>query len=214
MLLTRLQSEADAAGELEWTLSVDSTVARAHQHSAEARRAPSKQDAKGGVRHPRDEAIGKGRGGLSTKIHISCDGKGRPLSVILSPSQRHESTQFEAVLDSVRVPKPPGEPGRPRKLPEVVLADRGYSFPACRLYLRNKGVSHVISEREDQKKRRSEHPGRKPDFNRELYAERNVVERCLNKLKRWRAIATRYDKRATNYRAAITVASLSIWLTS
>ncbi len=117
------------------------------------------------------------------------------------------------MLDSVRVPKPPGEPGRPRKLPEMVLADRGYSSPACRLYLRKKGVPHVIPERRDQKRRRAEHPGRKPNFDRELYADRNVVERCVNKLKQWRAIATRYDKRAVNYRAALMVASLAIWLT-
>jgi transposase len=166
------------------------------------------------VRHPRDEAIGKSRGGLSTKIHLSCDGKGRPLSVALSPGQRHESTRFETVLDSVRVPKPPGEPGRPRKLPEVVLADRGYSFPACRLYLGNKGVPHVIPERKDQVAQRAGRPGRKPNFDKELYAARNVVERCVNKLKRWRAVATRYDKRAANYRAAILVASLIMWLTS
>lgn len=166
------------------------------------------------MQHPEDEAIGKSRGGLSTKIHLSCDGKGRPLSVVLTPGQRHESTQLETVLDSVRVPKPPGKPGRPRKLPEIVLADRGYSFPACRLYLRNKGVPHIIPERKDQKRHRAEHPGRKPNFDRDLYAARNVVERCVNKLKRWRAIATLYDKRAVNYRAAIIVASLVIWLTS
>lgn len=134
--------------------------------------------------------------------------------MVLTPGQRHESTLFETVLDSVRVPKPPGEPGRPRKLPEIVLADRGYSFPACRLYLRNKGVSHIIPERKGQKRRRAEHPGRKPNFGRELYADRNVVERCVNKLKQWRAIATRYDKREVNYRAALMVASLVIWLTS
>jgi transposase len=166
------------------------------------------------VRHPRDEAIGKIRGDLSTKIHLSCDGKGRPLSVVLSPGQRHESTQFETLLDSVCGPKPPGEPGRPRNLPEVVLADRGYSVPACRMYLRNKGVPHVMPERRDQAGKRARRPGRKPNFDEELYAARNVVERCVNKLKQWRAIATRYDKRAVNYRAAILVASLVMWLTS
>jgi len=134
--------------------------------------------------------------------------------VVLSAGQRHESTQLENVLDSVRVPKPPREPGRPRKLPEVVLADRGYSFPACRLYLRNKGVPHIILERKDQAEKRIRRPGRKPNFDRELYAARNMVERCVNQLKRWRAIATRYDKRAANYRPAILVASFVMWLSS
>lgn len=166
------------------------------------------------MQHPSDEAIGKSRGGLPTKIHLSCDGKGRPLSVVLSPGERHESTQFASVLDSVRVPKPPGEPSRPRKLPELVLADRGYSFPACRLCLRNRGVPHVIPERKDQAGKRVGRPGRKPNFDRELYAARNVVERCVKKLKRWRAIATRYEKRAANYRAAILVAPIVIWLSS
>lgn len=122
-LLSYVQAGADFAGELEWTVSVDSTVARAHQHSAGARKRPSIHDAKGGFCHPEDEAIGKSRGGLSTKIHLSCDGKGRPLSISLTAGQRHESTQFETVLDGIQVAKPAGQPGRPRKRPEMVLAD-------------------------------------------------------------------------------------------
>jgi transposase len=82
------------------------------------------------------------------------------------------------------------------------------------MYLRNKGVPHVMPERRGQAGKRARRPGRKPNFDEELYAARNVVERCVNKLKQWRAIATRYDKRAVNYRAAILVASLVMWLTS
>lgn len=95
-----------------------------------------------------------------------------------------------------------------------MLADRGYSFPACRIYLRTKSIPHVIPERTDQKRRRAGHPGRKPAFDRDLYARRNVVERCVNKLKQWRAVATRYDKRAVNYQATVTVAALMVWLAS
>ncbi len=94
----------------------------------------------------------------------------------------------------------------------MVLADRGYSFPACRIYLRGKSISHVIPERGDQKRRRAGHPGRKPTFDKDVYARRNVVERCVNKLKQWRAVATRYDKRAVNYQATVTVAALMVWL--
>lgn len=72
----------------------------------------------------------------------------------------------------------------------------------------------MISEKRDQKQRRRSRPGRKPGFEREAYRRRNVVERCVNKLKEWRGIATRYEKRACNYRAAVVVASLMIWLAS
>ncbi len=169
---------------------------------------------KKGIEHPEDEALGRGRGGLSTKLHLSCDGRRRPLSVVITPGQRHESTQLASVLEAVRVPRPGGSSGRPRKRPVHLVADRGYSFPSCRLLLRKRGIPHTIPERRDQRERRSKRPGRTPSFDAGLYARRNVVERCVNRLKQWRGIATRYDKRAANYRAAVVVAALMIWLNS
>ncbi|HZB10859.1 MAG TPA: transposase [Rubrobacter sp.] len=62
--------------------------------------------------------------------------------------------------------------------------------------------------------RRSTRQGRRPDFDAALYAERNVVERCVGRLKQWRGIATRYEKRAANYRVAVVIAALVIWLTA
>ena len=147
---------------------------------------------------------------MSTELHLSCDRRGRPLSVVLTPGQRHESTQLEEVLDAVRVPR--AGHGRPRKRPERLIADRGYSFPSCRRLLRRRGIPHVIPERKDQRERRRR--GRPPKFDRESYRRRNVVERCVNRLKQWRGIATRYEKRAANYRAAVVIGALMIWLTS
>jgi transposase len=84
----------------------------------------------------------------------------------------------------------------------------------CRL-LRRRGISHTIPERKDQKERGEGHPGRRPSFDREAYRRRNVVERCVKQaLKQWRAIATRYEKRAVNYRAMVVIASLMMWLPS
>ena len=80
--------------------------------------------------------------------------------------------------------------------------------------LLRRGIPHTIPERRDQRARRSKHPGRPLSFDADLYAKRNVVERCVNRLKQWRGIATRYDKRAVNYRAAVIVAALVIWLTA
>ena len=125
-----------------------------------------------------------------------------------------ESTQLEKVLDGIRVPRPSGR-GRPRKRPDQLTADKGYSFPSCRRLLRQRGVPHTIPERRDQRERRAKRPGRPPGFDRETYRRRNVVERCVNRLKQWRGVATRYEKRAVNYRAAaVVVAALAIWLTA
>lgn len=164
--------------------------------------------------HPFDEALGRSRGGLTSKIHVSCDGRGRPLSVVVTAGQRHESTQLAHLLDAIQVARRDGLPGRPRTRPDLLLADRGYSFPSCRKLLKDRDIRHVIPERTDQRRRRASRPGRKPKFDREAYARRNVVERCVNKLKQWRSIATRYDKRALNYRAAIVIAALHMWLTT
>jgi transposase len=163
---------------------------------------------------PEDEALGRSKGGFSTKPHLACDGRGRPLSVVLTPGQRHGSTQLEGLLDAVRVARPQGSPGRPRKRPSRLLAERDYSYERCRELLRGRGIPHTIPERKDQKERRAGRPGRRPGFDREAYRRRNVVERCMNRLKQWRGIATRYEKRAVNYRAMVVIASLMMWLPS
>jgi transposase len=134
--------------------------------------------------------------------------------VVVTPGQRHGSTQLEGLLDAVRVARPQGSPGRPRKRPAHLLADRGYSYERCRELLRRRGIPHTIPERGDQRSRRARHPGRRPSFDRASYRRRNVVERCVNKLKQWRGIATRYEKRAANYRAMVVIASLMMWLPS
>ena len=76
-----------------------------------------------------------------------------------------------------------------------------------------RGIPHTIPERRDQRERRKGRPGRPRSLDAATYAERNVVERRVNKLKQWRRIATRYDKRALNYRAAVILAALMPWFT-
>lgn len=132
-----------------------------------------------------NEALGRSRGGLTTKVHLACDGRGRPLSVVLTPGQCHDSTQLASVLDAIRVPRPAGR-GRPRKRPDQLIADKGYSYPTCRRLLRRRGIPHTIPERRDQRERRARRRGRPLGFDRERYRQRNVVERCANRLKQWR----------------------------
>jgi transposase len=148
---------------------------------------------------------------LTTKFHLACDGKGRPLSIVITPGQRHDSTQLEAVLAGIRVPRPGGR-GRPRTRPERLIADKGYSYPRCRRLLRERQIPHTIPERRDQRAQRATRGGRPLTFNTSIYARRNVVERCISRLKQWRGLATRYEKRAVNYRAMVVLASIVLWL--
>ena len=80
--------------------------------------------------------------------------------------------------------------------------------------LSRRGIRRTIPERCDQRQRRATHPGRHVAFDAAIYRRRNVIERCVNRLKQWRGIATRYEKRAVNYRAMVIIAALMIWLTS
>lgn len=155
--------------------------------------------------------MGRSRGGLTTKFHLACDGKGRPLSIVITAGQRHDSTQLAAVLDGIRVPRPGGR-GRPRTRPDRLIADKGYRYPRCRRLLRQRGIPQMIPERRDQRAHRAAKPGRPLVFNKATYARRNIVERCNNRLKQWRGLATRFEKRAVNYRAMLVLASIVLWL--
>jgi hypothetical protein len=75
-LLAHVQAEADARGEIDWVVCIDGTIVRAHQHAAGARHHPGKADRAANTKHPPEEALGRSRGGLTTKLHLACDGAG------------------------------------------------------------------------------------------------------------------------------------------
>ncbi len=116
------------------------------------------------------------------------------------------------LLDAIRVPRT-GR-GRPRTRPDAVLADKAYSSRAIRAELRRRGIVSVIPEPRDQqghRKRRGSRGGRPVTYDTDRYKNRNVVERAFCLLKQWRGLATRYDKIATNYTGALTLAALLMW---
>ncbi len=167
----------------------------------------------GGQTEPGDHAIGRSRGGPSTKLHLACDGHGRPLTVMLTGGNVNDCTVFEDVITGVSFPRP--GPGRTATRPARILADKGYSSRAIRAYLRRRPIPTTIPERADQqahRRRRGRTGGRPPAFDAVAYRRRNVVERCFNRLKQFRAIATRYDKTALSYQAMIDLATLTLWL--
>ncbi|MEU4896135.1 IS5 family transposase [Streptomyces sp. NPDC044780] len=208
--LQQIQAHADAAGDIDWLVQIDSTIVRAHQHAAATGRKG------GGIGdEPDDHALGRSRGGLTTKIHLACDGKGRPLAILVTPGQRHDSVCARPLLERIRVPRT--GLGRPRCRPGQVIADKAYSSCGFRAYLRRRGIAHTIPEKTDQRRhrlRRGGHGGRPPGFDRETYRRRNMIERCFNRLKGFRGIATRYEKTATSYEAAVTLASFLLWARS
>lgn len=106
---------------------------------------------------PADHAIGRSRGGLTTKTHLVADGKGRALAFILTGGQVADTTMLPATLDEIRVT---GASGRPRQRPDRLLADKGYPSKTNRAWLRERSVVATIPERDDQiAHRRTSGPG-------------------------------------------------------
>ncbi|MFE9443985.1 IS5 family transposase [Streptomyces sp. NPDC006602] len=214
-LLKHVHVRDEAVGRVEWTVSVDSTVNRAHQHAAGARkkRSPDEDKLEDPQRSAARQALGRSRGGLTTKVHLAVDGRGLPLSIVLTPGNVNDSTVFETVMDGIRVPRT--GPGRPRRRPDRVLADKAHSSRVIRAGLRRRGIKATIPERSDQidnRRRRGSLGGRRPPFDPEAYKHRNVVERCFSRLKQFRAVATRFDKLASRYEAGLHPGSLILWL--
>ena len=127
---------------------------------------------------------------MTTKIHMLVDSLGRPLRFALSPGQAHDITEAARLLD--------GESA------DYVLGDRAYDANSLRQTIAAMGATAVIPS----------HPRRKQpyDYDRNIYRLRNRIERCFNKLKHFRRIATRYDRRAVHFLAFIHLASAMLWM--
>nr|WP_201445664.1 IS5 family transposase [Belnapia sp. F-4-1] len=159
-------------------LILDSTIVRAHQHAAGAKKGLG------------DQALGRSRGGWSTKIHLAVRGLGCPVRVVLTAGQRGDAPQAAALLDKDR--------------PGFVLADTAYDADHFRAAVAEAGAIAVIPNNPS--------PASKLDFNEAVYEERHLVECCFGKLKHFRRVATRYNKTAQNYLAIVLLAATILWL--
>lgn len=124
------------------------------------------------------------------------------MTFTLTAGQRHEQTQFEALLEQGHI-KRAGR-GRPRCRPSRIVGDKGYSSGKARRYLRKRGIRCTIPRKSDQRRR--------GPFDKATYRKRNRVERLIGRMKQFRRVATRYEKRAENYLAVLTLAAIVLWL--
>ena len=135
--------------------------------------------------------MGRSRGGLTTKIHALVDANGLPVVLKLSPGQAHDGTSAADMLDTIR----PGQ---------ILLADRAYDSDGLRNSLAERGAWANVKPM----------PRRVnvPAFSQFLYRYRNLVERFFNKIKHFRAVATRFEKHDANYLAVVKLAAIKIWM--
>lgn len=155
---------------------------------------------------PAHHALGRSRGGWTTKIHALTDQWCRPVTVLLTPGQAGDNPMLAPLLDSYRNDDVATASGRFR-----LLADKAYSHPSTRKHLRALRIPHTIPERSDQiarRKAKGSRGGRPPSFDPDLYRHRSSVERGFNRLKHWRGIATRYDKYALTYLGGLLLAAM------
>ena len=135
--------------------------------------------------------MGRSRGGLITKIHALVDANGLPIALKLTAGQAHDGRSAVDMFATL------GDG-------DVLLADRAYDSDALRIDMAARGAWANIPPMPNRKRR--------PVFSAFLYRYRNLVERFFNKLKQFRAVATRYDKRDDNFLASVQLASTRIWL--
>uniref|UniRef100_I2Q1T8 Transposase n=1 Tax=Desulfovibrio sp. U5L TaxID=596152 RepID=I2Q1T8_9BACT len=173
MIFNSLAVDADT----EW-LMIDSTIVRAHQHAA---------GAKGGQQN---QALGRSRGGFSTKIHSIADALGNPVRFILTGGEVHDCQRALDLLKGQNA--------------GAILADKAYDSNRIVEVVTTLGAEVVIPPLKHRKSPRR--------YDSILYEERNLIERMYNKLKHFRRIATRYDKLATTYLGFLLVAAIWLWL--
>lgn len=148
-----------------------------------------------------DEAVGRSRGGSSATIHLRAEGRGKPITFLVT-AERREAAMFEPLMEQGAVKR--AGPGRPRRRPRRIVGDTGSSIGTIRTYCHRYRVRVTIPRKRNERRR--------GPFDRTIYRQRNIVELFINRLKQFRSIATRYEKRAVNYAARLIIAPVLLWL--
>lgn len=137
-----------------------------------------------------DQALGRSRGGQSTKIHMVVRGLGCPVRFILTAGQKGDAPQADALIEGLPA--------------DFVMGDAAYDSDRLRADIAAKGAEAVIPNTPSR--------ARKYPLDEHLYAQRHLIECCFSKLKQFRRVATRFEKTARNYFAIVTLAAIVLWL--
>ncbi len=177
------------AGQIDFELwCVDGTIIRAHRVASGAPK-ENETTEENAAKH----ALGRSRGGYSTKLHFLTDGQGVPLAITATPGQRNEAPEFENVMGECLI-----NTFRKENRPLALAADKAYSSKAIRKQIAKLGIEDVIPTRSNETRNNS--------FDKEKYKARNVVERAIGWIKEFRRVATRYEKIIDNYLAMVKIA--------
>ena len=161
---------------------------------------------KGDPEEPNDHALGRSRGGFSTKIHLLCDADGNPLHFHLTPGQAHESSVLDTLLEGADA-NLFDEDGKPVAWPVAIAGDKGYRADWIDEYLLQLGISPVIPTKDNE-----DRDGRPVEFDRDAYRSRNIVERLIGWLKENRRIFSRFEKTAKNFGGFLKMAFIHRYL--
>jgi transposase len=175
-----LQALADSGGDVDALQMIDSTTVRAHRCAA---------GEKGGSQ---TQALGRSRGGFTSKIHVRCNALGLPIGAVLSEGEAHDVTAYDPLME-----QRDSDPG-------VMLADKGYDSDAIRQDLRDRGTTPEIPTKRNRKVQHS--------VDKKIYALRSRIECLIGHLKEQRRIATRYDKTASSFLGFVLLGCIRIWI--
>lgn len=137
-------------------------------------------------------ALGRSRGGFSTKINARTNAEGLPIGIVITPGQAHDVTAYPALMEEVDDD------------PEQMLADKGYDSDAVRDDIEARGGQAQIPSKAN---RNVQHL-----VDKAIYALRNRIERFFNRIKNSRRVATRYDKLVESFAAFVLLATIRLWL--